>query len=323
MNIIFNRSSEEYEWCWSNSLGNLLLELPQEDDGLCLCYGAKTLTFDENYFIDLKKKYSKIAFLDFSQSSFFLDPNFDQKFKNLKLFSHFFSNNQHTVTAFKKTLNFENISYIKVGFPIKEKKYNQFINVSSKSKKFDLIYSGGIYSKFHFDMLKIMKDFNYIFSSFYKQNFFGKFTWNPFFRIKQKRFEDHNKIIELQSQTKAAICNFENYIPDNYNKRFKKIKEKFNFGDTIPELKGRFFELAATKTLMIVKRDKWNIIEEYFVPNEDFIYFTTIDELKEKIFNILHNYENYWPLIESAYNKIISNSPEIMIKNIKKTLLNN
>ena len=55
MKIIFNRGCE-YEWCWTNSLGNLLLELPQEDDGLCLCYGAKTLNFDENYLIDLKKK---------------------------------------------------------------------------------------------------------------------------------------------------------------------------------------------------------------------------------------------------------------------------
>jgi len=55
-----------------------------------------------------------------------------------------------------------------------------------------------------------------------------------------------------------------------------------------------------------VKKDPWNIIEHYYTPDVDFVYFECLDELENKIKGILNNWESYQPMIESAYNKSLN-----------------
>ena len=59
-----------------------------------------------------------------------------------------------------------------------------------------------------------------------------------------------------------------------------------------------------------MKRDPWNVVEHYFTPDEDFIYWDDNSDLKEKIDDISNNFENYETMIESAYKKssqVVSN----------------
>ena len=322
MKIIFNKGSE-YPWCWSNYLGNELMHLSQNEgeNDICLCFGLDTLNKGENYIKNLLNKYDKVCFLDVSQHTLLLDKNFTKYFKVLKLFSHIFLNNKYTVELYKNFINLKNVSHIKVGFPINSIKYNKYRDTEISQKKIDLIHSGGIYSKSHYEMLSLMKKYNYIFTSYNKQNFFGKWTWNPFFSINQKKIEQHDRIMELQSQSKAAIC-INNNFPNNQlqNLLAKKFELSKLDSKIIPEHKGRMFELAATKTLMVVKYDKWKVIEDYLTPEKEFLYYYSLEDLTLKIKDIVNNYENYWTIIENAYEKISKYTPIKMISFIKNKL---
>lgn len=67
----------------------------------------------------------------------------------------------------------------------------------------------------------------------------------------------------------------------------------FNLWDTkgiAPQFKVRTHEIASGKSLLLVKKDPWNIIEDFYEPNRDFLYFETFDELAD----ILHAVEKDW-----------------------------
>ena len=81
---------------------------------------------------------------------------------------------------------------------------------------------------------------------------------------------------------------------------FDYIKENL----LLPQFKGRMWELASTKTLILVKKDPWNIIEETFIPNSDFIYYNNVDEANDIIDDVLINYKKYRDITESAYNRV-------------------
>jgi len=96
-----------------------------------------------------------------------------------------------------------------------------------------------------------------------------------------------------------------NCMADLYydNEAFKLIKTH----GIVPQFKTRNLEAAASKSLILCLYDPWNIIEEYFTPNVDFIYWYNIKDLEEKIQYILNHYDDYQPMIENAYNKLINN----------------
>ena len=74
----------------------------------------------------------------------------------------------------------------------------------------------------------------------------------------------------------------------------------------IPQMKTRGFEAAFNKTLMLVKKDPWNLVENWFKPGVDFVYYENEDTLKETIKDILNNWEKYTQIIENAFNKAVS-----------------
>ena len=59
------------------------------------------------------------------------------------------------------------------------------------------------------------------------------------------------------------------------------------------------------KNVMLVKKDPWNVIEEWFTEGEDFVYFSTPKELDEKVKEIKNNWPDYSKMAESAYRKTI------------------
>jgi len=77
-----------------------------------------------------------------------------------------------------------------------------------------------------------------------------------------------------------------------------------------PQFKSRFNEAAMCRTLNLIQRDPWNVVERFYVPDVDFIYFDSNDELEDQIRDILNNWDDYQPMIESAYNKSLNYTTE-------------
>jgi hypothetical protein len=75
----------------------------------------------------------------------------------------------------------------------------------------------------------------------------------------------------------------------------------------IPQLKSRVFEAACSQCIILCLKDNYNVIEDWFTPNEDFLYFSSNDELDNLIVEILNNYEKYAFLGFNAYNKYMNN----------------
>jgi spore maturation protein CgeB len=75
----------------------------------------------------------------------------------------------------------------------------------------------------------------------------------------------------------------------------------------IPQIKSRIFESGFCKCIPLVYFDKSKIIENFFEPDVDFIYFYTIDDLKILINKILNDYESYKFIAENIYKKCNDN----------------
>ena len=70
---------------------------------------------------------------------------------------------------------------------------------------------------------------------------------------------------------------------------------------------------------MLVKRDPWNVIEHWFEPEVDFVYYDSESHLKSKIRDILENWVDYKQIVENAYDKAVSNyTTKNLIKKIIK-----
>jgi preprotein translocase subunit Sss1 len=70
----------------------------------------------------------------------------------------------------------------------------------------------------------------------------------------------------------------------------------------VPQLKSRVFEAAFGRSLILCKRDPFNVIERYFTPNKEFIYFEE-GQLEEKLEEILSNYRKYQRVIDAAFDR--------------------
>ena len=79
-------------------------------------------------------------------------------------------------------------------------------------------------------------------------------------------------------------------------------------------MKSRPFEAAFSKTLMLVRSDQFNLIENYFKPNEHFIYFKD-ENLEKLISEIVTNYHKYEKIANNAYEFAIKKYSRIQFLN--------
>jgi carbamate kinase len=85
----------------------------------------------------------------------------------------------------------------------------------------------------------------------------------------------------------------------------------------MPQFKTRMVEAAACKTLMLIYKDDWNVIEEWFEPNKHFLYWESFEQLENLISEVSTNYEKYWPIVEAANEHVQQYSIDKLINNIK------
>ena len=71
-----------------------------------------------------------------------------------------------------------------------------------------------------------------------------------------------------------------------------------------PQFKSRVNEAAALGVINLIERDPWNLVEDFYEPDNDFIYFTDMNDLDIKIKHVIENYDSYINVRKSAYTKV-------------------
>lgn len=110
--------------------------------------------------------------------------------------------------------------------------------------------------------------------------------------------------------TKISICHnvlFYHNVLYLYNNLIGLFPEHENGKLELPQLKSRIFESGFSRCIPLVYFHKSRVVERYFTPDVDFIYFNDTIELKEIINRILSDYDNYKHIAESAYKKCMEN----------------
>jgi hypothetical protein len=92
-------------------------------------------------------------------------------------------------------------------------------------------------------------------------------------------------------------------LPDwELNEAFKLIDYGF-----MPQIKNRVIEAAATKSLVLVLKDDWNVIENFYTPDVHFLYFDNMNALKDKINECLSNWEYCEKIINNMFTYYMEN----------------
>ena len=192
---------------------------------------------------------------------------------------------------------------------INQKKKREFIffpfnnNFIFKEKKYiDVIYTGTIYGDVLEKISKIISNYTYRIVSYSNNKY-----------VTDKNISYKKKIKLIASSKISLVHNllFLNDVQLNHIKKYKDLKKnkafKFINKKIVPQQKSRMFEAAFSKSLMLVKKDPWNIIEYFFTPNQDYLYFEKETDLPELINTILKNYDVYKPMINNAFKKAKKN----------------
>ncbi len=84
------------------------------------------------------------------------------------------------------------------------------------------------------------------------------------------------------SKCKSSLSFNMIYMSPNSVKNDMKAFEKFDEG-IMPQFKVRTHEIASCKSLMIVKKDPWDLVEDFYERGNEFVYFENFDELMDII----------------------------------------
>lgn len=193
-----------------------------------------------------------------------------------------------------------------VWYPLDEK----YLPVS-QDKPFDVCYHGGVHGEKYFKMLKIISAFNYRYMTM--THGINGLTQQclPFATDIDLTHED--KLLRI-SQCKISIC-FNSLPLTDRHIEFMKLQPNWEANrafqhaestGTCPQIKSRLNEAAACKTLNLVERDPWNVVEYFYEPEKHFIYFEDLEDLQQKIFEISADWNSYKHIAEGAYNHFVA-----------------
>lgn len=125
--------------------------------------------------------------------------------------------------------------------------------------------------------------------------------------------------LKLYSQSKISVIHNLLFPDKKYVDEIKKLRPAALYENkslaqvasgianpVMPQIKSRLFEAAFCRSLILCRRDPWNLIENYFEPGKEFIYYDE-GQLLTKIGEILSHYDDYAPVIESAFSRACAN----------------
>jgi spore maturation protein CgeB len=85
-----------------------------------------------------------------------------------------------------------------------------------------------------------------------------------------------------------------------------------------PQFKTRIHEAAISRTLNLVRKDEWNVIEDFYEPGKEFVYFENERDLDNKINDVLNNWGDYEEIVSNAYDKSLLYTTERFVEKIDK-----
>lgn len=200
---------------------------------------------------------------------------------------------------------------IAVPYTVRADVFKQYVSDMS-NKEYDVVYQGQFNSADHMIMLSAMQKHKYAICSI-----------GPNPAITHRNLTTHQKM-DLVSRSKISLASNQLYLTTHQIEYCKHHYPDYKDNEAlvhldagvVPQFKSRVMEAALCKSLNLVKYDYWNVIEEWFKPNEDFVYYYDNTDLSTKIDDILANYDEYLPLIESAHNKVTMYDIDDQIKRI-------
>jgi len=177
----------------------------------------------------------------------------------------------------------------------------------------NLIYTGHLFDSRLLDIAQIVREYNGIVVS-------GSQTG-----LETHRNVSYQSKLDLYRSSKLAIIHNE-LFPSQYhssrianlssdhrvasNKAFDDLFNAFHTGEpnlaTVPQLKSRTFEAAFNKCMMLVSADNHKIAARYFSEYDDFIYFHSNDDLREKINYYLLNSDERNYIAANAYSRAVN-----------------
>jgi hypothetical protein len=214
--------------------------------------------------------------------------------------------------------------------------FNSDYTPEHKKRPYDVFHTGNVHNSAIADYFPIMEKFNscivgadygnamieniantYISPSYIHPTTqsdainYGKTVAKSIVALKNKG-TSYLKKLELNAQSKISIVHGLLKWPNDHKNAAKRFMGHGAFDlidecNYVPQIKSRTLEAAACKSLILCLQDPWNMIESYFEKDKDFIYWTDGNDLEEKIKYILTHYDDYQPMIDHAYDTMMSN----------------
>ena len=185
--------------------------------------------------------------------------------------------------------------------------FNKKHACTTGSKEFDVMYWGGIYSSDHLDILNAMSKFKYHF--FTRGDGVSPSTSHFVSGTRVPR----TKMWDTLSRSKVMLVSNLLYLKPNEIEGIKlnpkwEENEAFSHIDAglAPQLKTRAIEAVFNKTLVLLRKDPWNVWAKWFTPDVEFLYYNGLEDLLEKLEDISKNWERYQSIVDSAYTKGVS-----------------
>jgi len=177
-------------------------------------------------------------------------------------------------------------------------------------KTYDVIYHGGIHSHKYEKMLEVISKYNY------------RYATMTVGINEQTRYSAHRYAtdLDLNPFEKYALLNrckisiaFNNFPLSELDISHIKAKPYWHQNHAFshlesklaPQFKSRVNEAAILGVINLVERDQWNVIEDFYSADEEFIYFNSVEELPRIITHILDNYDQYYTMRKQAFQKAL------------------
>ena len=261
--------------------------------------------------MELKNKYSnyiKRAYLNLEAPCSFVSSQ--TSIADQKYFTHVYTICPYTAEWLN---NKTNTKFIPIPFPISLNAFKDII----WDKEFDVIYTGTLFNSNYYDIINVMKNFKYIFTSLVNYSYPYNPTHVNIGSVDKWKLISKSKISVCINQAHYepscahCIVNIKSYGGWEESRAFTQIHNGI-----IPQFKSRITEAMGLKTLNLVKKDEWNVIETWFKPDVHFIYWDNNEDLKEKMANIINNYGQFQHIIENAYEEVKKYDIDNIYKNI-------
>lgn len=166
-------------------------------------------------------------------------------------------------------------------------------------KKYDVLYAGHVFPG---EITRIIDDIT-------------RFNYRLISNSDDQRVTNHGASndakLRLMAETKITIAHNLLFLADPHINNVARIgcgNKAFELARShriVPQIKGRTFEAAFCRSLILCRRDPFNIIERFFAPDEEFVYYEE-EKLGEMIDGILDNYSKYEKIVNNAYKRAMA-----------------